>query len=349
MLLWKLNQYRIPINCRPQFKMATEKLLSDFPKVTMAFAYGSAVFTQEGYADTKNNMLDAVFVVDDALAWHKSNVKVNGSHYSAIARVFGPKLITSLQDDFSANMYFNTLVPWNGKFIKYGVITKRFLIDDLVNWRSLYASGRLHKPVKFLGVFPTDIRSALNTNLNHVLRTSLLCLPDQFSDEELFLHISNLSYAGDFRMIVGENKNKVSNIVIPNMEHFRKLYYPLLHNDESIDIDKNIIHQKCDVETRYERLRSLPQNLKSRIVNWRMSGLRFQPFNNPSNEMQDAILYSLAHDREKTSELALKGARSIVRYTSISQSLKGIITAGMFKSIVYSGKKLGKMFRGMLK
>jgi translocator assembly and maintenance protein 41 len=329
--------------------MAIETLLSDFPEVTLAFAYGSAVFTQEDNEDTKNNMLDVVFVVDDALEWHKANLEINRSHYSVVGRVFRPELIASLQDNFGANMYFNTLVPWNGRIIKYGVISKKSFIDDLVNWMSLYVSGRLHKPVKFLRFCPSDIDSFLNTNLKHALRTSLLCLPDQFSDEELFLHITNLSYAGDFRMLIGEHKNKVSNIVIPNMEHFRKLYHPLLHDDESICIDKSIIHQKCDVKTRYQHLKCLPQNLKSRIVNWRMSGLRFQPFNMPSNEMQDAILYSLAHDREKTSELTIKGTRSIVRRTSISQSLKGIITAGMFKSFVYSGKKLGKMFRGMLK
>ena len=329
--------------------MATEKLLFDFPKVNMAFAYGSAVFTQNDNADTKKNMLDVVFVVDDALTWHKSNMDLNRSHYSALARICGPELITSFQDDFGANIYFNTFVPWNGRIIKYGVISESCLIDDLVNWRSLYTSGRLHKPVKFLSVCPPSIHFALNTNLNHALRVSLLCLPGQFSDQDLFLHITNLSYAGDFRMIIGEHKNKVSNIVMPNIEHFRRLYYPLLHINESIDIDKNVIHQKCDVETRYERLKSLPQNVKSQIINWRMSGLRFRPFKNPSNEMQDAILYSLAHDEENTSQLALKATRSIVRYTSISQSLKGIITAGMFKSVVYSGKKLGKMFRGMIK
>ena len=329
--------------------MAVEKLLSDFPEVILAFAYGSAVFAQDDNADAKNNMLDIVLVVDDTLEWHEANMKINRSHYSAVARVFGPELISSLQDDFGANMYFNTMVPWNGRIMKYGVISKKLLVDDLVNWMSLYVSGRLHKPVKFLGFLPSDICSVLNVNLNHALSTSLLCLPDQFLDEELFLHVTNLSYAGDFRMLIGEHKNKVSNIVMPNMEHFRKLYYPLLHHDDSICVDKNIIHQKCDVGTRYERLICLPWNLKSRIVNWRMSGLRFQPFNLPSNEMQDAILYSLAHDREKTSELAAKGTRSIVRRTSVSQSLKGIITAGMLKSFVYSGKKLGKMFRGMLK
>ena len=329
--------------------MATEKLLFDFPKVSMAFAYGSAVFTQNDNASKNKNMLDVVFVVDDALTWHTLNMDLNRSHYSAVARGFGPKIITSLQDGYGASIYFNTLVPWNGRIIKYGVISKACLIDDLVNWRSLYTSGRLHKPVKFLGICPPSIYSALNINLNHALRVSLLSLPDQFFDEELFLHITNLSYAGDFRMIIGEHKNKVSNIVTPNITHFRKLYYPLLHSDESIDIDKNVIRQNCDVETRYERLRSLPQNLKSRITNWCMPGLQFRPFESPSTEMQDAVLYSLAHDEEKTSQLALRATSAIVRYTSISQSLKGIVTAGMFKSVVYSGKKLGKMFRGMMK
>ena len=329
--------------------MATEKLLLDFPKVAMAFAYGSAVFTQENNADTEKNMLDVIFIVDNPLSWHKLNMEMNGSHYSAIARTFGPKLITYLQDNVAANIYFNTLVPWDGRIIKYGVMNRTFFIDDLVNWRSLYTSGRLHKPVKFLSVLPQDIQHGLNTNLNNALTASLLSLPDKFSDKELFMHITNLSYGGDFRMIIGEHKNKVSNIVTPNIEHFRELYYPLLRSAKSIDIDKNIIYQRCDVDARYQYLQSLPQNLKSQIINKQMSGLRFSPFKNPSIEMQDAILYNLAHDQEKTSKLVMKGTRSIVRRTSISQSLKGIITAGVFKSIMYSGRKLGKMFRGMIK
>ena len=328
--------------------MVDNTLLSEFPEVTMAFAYGSGVFTQQDNENAKDNMLDLLFVVDDSLQWHQENLNRNKFHYS-IARVFGPKVITSLQEDLGASIYYNTLVQCQGRLLKYGVISRNRFLGDLVSWRNLYVSGRLHKPIKFLGRCPSDIKVAMETNLNHALQTSLLCLPDHFPDEQLYLLIANLSYAGDFRMIIGEHKNKVANIVQPNLERFRELYAPFLSEDKSLVINNNYVHQKSDIETRYERLKELPGNLKKRIVSWRMGGLKFQQFKDPSLQIQDAVLYSLAHDREKTKALTLKGTRSIVRSSSLSQSLKGILTAGMLKTVVYSGKKLGKMFHGMLK
>ncbi|RYG50021.1 hypothetical protein EON66_12305 [archaeon] len=35
-----------------------------------------------------------------------------------------------------------------GVMMKYGVISTHALVDDLLHWRSLYVSGRMHKPVR---------------------------------------------------------------------------------------------------------------------------------------------------------------------------------------------------------
>lgn len=40
-------------------------------------------------------------------------------------------------------------------------------------------------------------------------------------------------------MTIGENRNKVYNIVKPNLSHFHKLYYPILQTFESVHISPN--------------------------------------------------------------------------------------------------------------
>ncbi len=61
-----------------------------------------------------------------------------------------------------------------------------------------------------------DFSAPLRENLRHALRVSLLLLPETFSERELYEQITRLSYTGDPRMVVGENKNKVQNIVAGN-------------------------------------------------------------------------------------------------------------------------------------
>lgn len=36
---------------------------------------------------------------------------------------------------------------WRAQTIKYGVVTMDHLCKDLIEWQTLYLSGRMHKPV----------------------------------------------------------------------------------------------------------------------------------------------------------------------------------------------------------
>lgn len=54
-------------------------------------------------------MVDLIFVVDDALTFHKENLKCNPSHYSFL-KYGGAQLVCEIQENFGAKVYFNTLV-----------------------------------------------------------------------------------------------------------------------------------------------------------------------------------------------------------------------------------------------
>lgn len=72
------------------------------------------------------------------------------------------------------------------------------------------------------------MRLANQVNLASAFRTSLLLLPEEFTELQLYETIAGLSYHGDFRMKVGENPFKVRNIVATQLDAFRKLYGGLI-------------------------------------------------------------------------------------------------------------------------
>ncbi|ERE67235.1 MMP37-like protein [Cricetulus griseus] len=174
------------------------RILAHFPEnLSLAFAYGSAVYRQAGpSAQQENPMLDLVFTVDDPVSWHEKNLKKNWSHYSFL-KLLGPRIIASVQNNFGAGVYFNPLIMCDGKLIKYGVISTGTLIDDLLNWNNLYIAGRLQKPVKIVSMSENvTLRSALEKNLKSAVTAACLMLPESFSEEDLFIEIAGLSYSG---------------------------------------------------------------------------------------------------------------------------------------------------------
>lgn len=59
-------------------------------------------------------MLDFVIAVDDPVTWHTMNLLQNRKHYS-ILKLLGPTTVSSIQHNYGASIYYNTLVPVDGR------------------------------------------------------------------------------------------------------------------------------------------------------------------------------------------------------------------------------------------
>jgi mitochondrial translocator assembly and maintenance protein 41 len=303
----------------------------NFPGVKFCFAYGSGAVFQDNYKKDDDKMLDLVFVVDDPLNWHKQNLENNPLHYASHMRAFGAGFITRVQEGYSAGMYYNTLVPMRSqphRLMKYGVISAVELDRDLKTWHTLYLAGRLHKPVVFMSKPSEQLASTLRNNLSFALRTALYLLPEKFSKLELYLAIAGLSYSGDFRMIFGENPDKVKNIVKPNLHLFDNLYQNVLSRHSEyittmgVGSDDGYFAQDKSPHMKQQLYSALPPLLlKSN------GGLSVV-------ESPDVIRSRL---------------KAIVMRSSLQQSAKGIVTAGPMKSVNYTSAKISKWASGWAK
>lgn len=191
------------------------ELVVKFPRIEYAFAYGSGAIEQGGYdygqqKSEEMPMVDMIFAVSDSESWHRENLRRNPIHYSTPFPMKA-NCISKVQHT-GAGLWYNTYVPMNlknfpNRLMKYGVISLSDLLADLTDWTSLYSSGRLHKPVRTV-VQNEKVEKALESNRRNAVRASLLMLPAQFSEMELYLTIAGLSYSGDPRMGIAENPMK---------------------------------------------------------------------------------------------------------------------------------------------
>lgn len=179
-------------------------------------------------------------------------------------------------------------------------------------------------------VSTNELDEACQYNWENALRVALLLLPNEFNEEKLYSTIAGISYLGDIRMGVGENPNKVLNIVKPNIHHFRELYLPILqsHSDfaSSVHFDskKELFTQDLgDVFTK---------NLISKLPNRVQQNVSFPH-----------------HSRQEASTIVSKNISAIISKSSLSQSLKGIITSGLSTSLQYGARKIVKNISGRIK
>ncbi|VDO18883.1 unnamed protein product [Heligmosomoides polygyrus] len=319
-----------------------EELLDVLPLSTVdyAFAYGSAAFQQKG-ENKADKMVDFILSTSDPVSFHSENIAKNPSHYSLL-RCIGAKSLAKFQTRLAARVYYNTHVNVGRRKMKYGVVATEDLNRDLLDWRWLYVSGRLQKPVLDVSLrMPLRLFKIPYENRRSALQAALLLLPDSFSLEELYQKLVSLSYMGDFRMFVGEDKDKVRKIVQGSMEELWNVYEPFLANDSRLVVQNEKVLQDGSTAAILHRLNLLPSTVLNAIQkNW-----------NKRNKWQkdtEEVLFSLAHRHDVT--LHVEGAiASIVAPAAISQTLKNAASAGFSRSVLYGIAKLTKMVKSLVK
>lgn len=341
----------------PQLQRDLEAIVQEFrAPIRYAFAYGSGVFKQKGYGEKEKPMLDFVFAVSHPNHWHSINISQHKEHYSFIARMFGSNVISILQNKVGAGVWFNVECLVHGRVVKYGVISVDTLVKDLMDWETLYMAGRMHKPINVLRDEPR-IKLANQVNLSSAVRASLLLLPETFSEEELYREITSLSYRGDFRMAVGENPNKIKNIVSTQSDYFQKLYQPILrsyHRHLSFlgPEGSGSIRQDVNPRARAEHARRLPLKLREMLqssydrdtnilkaMDKKTAGSDIEPKQSLSEETAQWVKIvsrgTFKHDLDKCIQM-------IVAKPAFSQSMKGVFSVGPVRGVRYVWPKLKK-------
>ncbi|KAI8909210.1 mitochondrial matrix Mmp37 [Gorgonomyces haynaldii] len=313
-------------------------ILSKFEApIRLCIQYGSGAFQQKGY--TKKPMVDYIFGVTHPEHWHDLNLRQHPSHYSFLKHL-GAESIARVQR-LGPAIYYNTNIIFGDERIKYGVVGIEDLLKDLNEWDSLYLAGRMHKPVNILRP-DARVQLANQTNLTNALRTSLLMLPERFTQEDLFLKIAGLSYKGDFRMTFGENPHKVYNIVYAQQDAFYKLYRPIIEDLPNVNyVSETELEQDFDDRLRQSLVTNLPKRMQERLLyrfKWHLSK-REQIV-----QGDDTDFIKLLVKHPGLGQCVNQALTDIVSGPAIVQALKGIFTAGPVKSIRYATEKIQKSF-----
>lgn len=297
-------------------------LLKKYFPLEFAMAYGSSIFKQKGYTEKDKPIIDFIFAVNSPSKWHENNLMKNPEDYPLKIREKGLEFINGMQEKWT-NIYYNLDVPFQERKIKYGVISQENLTSDLTNWETLYVAGRLHKPAKILKS-NERINNAVKTNLEHAINTSLLLLPENFTEKDFYMEIAGISYRGDVRMIFVERK-KVKNIVDGNPDGFCELYRGIIkkqYSDVLNLLNGGKIKQDKSPKTQEAIYNRLPVNLRRQIK----TPIDFESTNDIRNKV-------------------LGGIRSIVFLPSVKQPMKGLLVSDFLVCVMYVFEKFKKNFR----
>ncbi len=195
---------------------------------------------------------------------------------------------------------YMTYIPFEGHEYKIGTIEKKDFIDDLKNWSTFYISGRMQKPILVVKA-SKDINLAIEYNRFAGLLVTALLLGEGEYDEEYFYSIlAGLSYIGDTRMGIAENPDKIMNIVKGSFDFYQETY------GSHFDIKDG------KIKVKKEKTDKLPDDLKEFLETYQ-------------GNIGDGIREFLVNKNKSY---------------SLDQTIKGLFTTGLVKSVKYVHQKL---------
>ena len=169
---------------------------------------------------SESPQIDVILSPFSLLDFHAANLSRNSDHYStSLLPASAVSSINALGPGLWFNPYCSIVEGGKTYVVKYGVVQKDRLVDDLREWSSFYAAGRMQKPT--LGIIKDgEVAAAQKRNLESAVLAALVvnsgALPagqNEVARPALYGWIAGLSYMGDIRVSVGfEDPKKVSKL-----------------------------------------------------------------------------------------------------------------------------------------
>lgn len=294
-----------------------DKFVSTLPDVVACKAYGSSIGYQSGYSKDEKKQVDLIVVVEDIKKFYKDNLKKNSYMYKLTSKLYF-NLASRKALRSAAGICYTTHIDYEGDTYKMGVIEKKDVLDDLLNWRTYYIAGRFQKEM-YTVISDKEIEKAILVNRNNAVTIASIVLEKENPDiVDFYESLCSLSYLGDSReSLKAEDPHKVRKLAEGSKKYFDEVY---LKDSKVIKVENKVV--KIDYKKVKDNIKLLPDDLKNRLL----------PF--------------LKGDLENNLEPLRKEIKSylteVVSSSSKGQTLKGIMTTGIINSINYAFEKLKK-------
>ena len=293
-----------------------KEFIDNRPEVVGAYGYGSGMFKQSGYTNKDKPQIDLIFVVDDLKKWHLENMKLNKKDYSLLGKVFFKHASEDRLKGSAGITYISSVIE-NGTNYKFGTIEEKDLINNLISWDSFYLPGRFQKTV-----YPIkenkNLKKAIAINREKALMVaSYLVGLNTTTRKDIYVMLCGLSYFGDTRMKFAENPRKVLNIVEGSYDEFCKIYP--LEDKDYLTVEGDVV--KVNQDMIKERISKFPSGI------------------------QNYLGKNIPEDYSGVREKILEYFEKLNKKESLQQTVKGIFTSGVGRSITYASKKVMKKFK----